>query len=104
VFVRLAAGSQPGPLSNAGLHKLLRRHARAAGIPERLSHPHTLRAYYATTLAGERVPVHVIAARLGHANIQTTSRYLAELADDTAAVADVLDRHHQVLRRQRILE
>ena len=28
VFVRLAARSQPGPLSNAALHKLLRRHAR----------------------------------------------------------------------------
>jgi integrase/recombinase XerD len=103
VFVRLAARSQPGPLSNAALHKRLRRYARAAGIPERLGHPHTLRAYYATTLAAERVPVHVIAARLGHANIQTTSRYLAELADDTAAVAEILDRHHQALRRQRIL-
>jgi hypothetical protein len=38
-----------------------------------------------------------------HANIKTTSRYLTDLADDTAAVAEILDRHHQALRRQRIL-
>ena len=59
--MHLAAGSQPGALSNAAVHKLL--HAGAGGIPERLSHPHSLRAYYATTLAAERVAVHVIAAR-----------------------------------------
>ena len=75
---------------------------RAAGVPERLCHPHALRAYYATTLASEGVPVHVIAARLGHAEIQTTSRYLAELADDGAAVGDVLDCHHQGLQRRRV--
>jgi integrase/recombinase XerC len=100
VFVRLVG--EPGPLSNAALHKLLRRCGAAAGVAERLAHPHTLRAYYATTLAAEGVPVHVIAARLGHAEIQTTSRYLAELADDRAAVGDVLDRHHQGLRRRRV--
>ena len=92
----------PGPLSNAALHKLLRRCGRAAGVPERLAHPHALRAYYATTLAAEGVPVQVIAARLGHAEIQTTSRYLAEFSDDGAAVADVLDRHHQGLQRRRV--
>jgi integrase len=100
LFVRLVG--EPGPLSNAALHKLLRRCGRAAGVPERLAHPHALRAYYATTLAAEGVPVHVIAARLGHAEIRTTSRYLAELPDDGAAVGDVLDRHHQGLKRRRV--
>lgn len=100
VFVRLVG--EPGPLSNAALHKLLRRCSRAAGLPERLAHPHALRAYYATTLAAEGVPVHVIAAPLGHAEIQTTSRYLAELADDGATVGDVLGRHHHALRRRRV--
>jgi len=36
-----------------------------------------------------------------HASIQTTSRYLAEVADEPAGVADVLDRRHQRLRRER---
>jgi len=77
------------------LHKLVGRYAKAAGIPARLAHPHVLRAFYATTLAGEGVPVHVIARRLGHASIETTNRYLAEIADDTTSVGDVLDRRHQ---------
>lgn len=100
LFVRLVG--EPGAFSNAALHKLLRRHGLAAGIPERLGHPHALRTYYATTLAAEGVPVQVIAARLGHASIQTTSRYLAGFADDAAAVGDVLDRHHEGLRRERM--
>ena len=50
-------------------------------MPERLAHPHALRGYYATTLAGEGVPIQEIKARLGHASIETTARYLAELGD-----------------------
>jgi hypothetical protein len=38
--------------------------------------------------------------RLGHANIQTPSHYLAELADDTAAVAEILDRRHHPCGRR----
>ena len=79
---------------------MVRRAARGAGIPDR-AHPHVLHAYYATTLTAEGVAVHVIARRLGHASIQTTSRYLAEMADEPVAVADVLDRRHQRLRRER---
>lgn len=103
LFVRLGphGRDQPGPLSNAALHKLVGRYAKAAGIPKRLRHPHVLRAYYATTLASEGVPIHIIANRLGHADIQTTRRYLAEIHDDIAAVADTLDRHHQAQRRAR---
>lgn len=104
VIVRLGPHGRaaPGPLSNAGLHKLIARHADAAGIPARLRHPHVLRAFYATTLAADRVPVHIIARRLGHASIETTNRYLAEISDDVAAVADILDRRHQGWRRDRM--
>jgi integrase/recombinase XerC len=91
----------PLALSNQGLNHLVRRAARRAVIPARLADPHVLRAYYATTLAAEGVAVHVIARRLGHASIQTTSRYLAEVADEPAGVADVLDRRHQHERRER---
>jgi integrase len=78
----------------------VRRYAAVAGVPERLAHPHALRGYYATTLAGERVPIQEIKARLGHASIETTARYLAELGDQVVGVADVLDRHHQEQRRR----
>jgi integrase len=102
VFVALGrhARADPVALSNSALHKLIRRHCKAAGIPERLCHPHVLRAFYATTLASESVPIHVIARRLGHASIETTNRYLAEVADDTGA-GEVLDRRHQSWRRER---
>jgi len=58
--------------------------------------------YYATTLAGERVPIQEIKARLGHASIETTARYLAELGGGAGGtVGHVLDRHHQAQQRQR---
>ncbi|MGZ5341348.1 MAG: hypothetical protein ACXWED_08075 [Solirubrobacterales bacterium] len=34
--------------------------------------------------------------------IETTNRYLAEIADDTASVGDVLDRRHQSWKRERL--
>jgi integrase len=80
----------------------VRRYAAVAGVPQRLAHPHALRGYYATTLAGERVPIQEeIKARLGHASIETTSRYLAELTGQGEGVGEVLDRHHQAQQRQR---
>jgi site-specific recombinase XerD len=103
LFVSLARArdSAPGAISQQGLAKLVRRYAAVAGVPERLAHPHALRGYYATTLAGERVPIQEIKARLGHASIETTARYLAELTDQAVGVGVVLDRHHQAQHRQR---
>jgi site-specific recombinase XerD len=103
LFISLARArdSSYGAISQQGLAKLVRRYAAVAGVPERLAHPHALRGYYATTLAGERVPIQEIKARLGHASIETTARYLAELTDQVVGVGDVLDRHHQAQHRQR---
>ena len=103
MFVSLARASNsvPGAISQQGLAKLVRRYAAVAGVPERLAHPHALRGYYATTLAGEGVPIQEIKARLGHASIETTARYLAELGDGAGTVGDVLDRHHEAQHRQR---
>jgi site-specific recombinase XerD len=102
VFVRLARDGSRGPISQQALAKLVRRYATIAGIPDRLAHPHALRGYYATTLATENVPIQHIKARLGHASIETTARYLSELVDHTLGVAEVLDRHHEALRRRRL--
>lgn len=72
----------------------LRATHRAPGSPP-ASLTHALRSYYATTLATEGVAVHRIAGRLGHASIQTTSRYLAETDRDVASVSEILDRRHR---------
>jgi site-specific recombinase XerD len=101
IFVRLARDRSRGAISQQALAKLLRRHAATAGVPERLAHPHALRGYYATTLAGEGVAIQEIKARLGHASIETTARYLVELGEHAPRVGDVLDRHHEAQSRGR---
>lgn len=103
IFVSLARARDTNPrsISQQSLAKLVHRYASLAGIPQRLAHPHALRGYYATTLAGEQVPIQEIKVRLGHASIQTTARYLAELANRSLGVGDVLDRHHEQQRRSR---
>ena len=52
LFVRLGRhGDQdPRPLSAVAVHRLVRRHCHAAGVPHRLAHPHVLRASRATHL------------------------------------------------------
>jgi integrase/recombinase XerD len=101
LFVRLTRDGSCDAMSQQALAKLLRRYADVAGIPQRLAHPHALLGYYATTLAGEGVAIQEIKARLGHASIETTARYLAELGDAAPRVGDVLDRHHDAQRRAR---
>jgi len=102
IFVRL--GRRPGaeplePLSAQAVHKLVRRFCLTAGIAERLCHPHALRAYWATSLLDDGVPIHHVSERLGHADLRTTSRYAAVRAGQVDDVADVLDRRHQAARR-----
>jgi len=50
-------------------------------VPQRLAHPHALRTYRATLLIEDGVPVHRVNARLGDADLRTTSRYAAEHPD-----------------------
>jgi len=79
VFVRLGRHSSEDalPLSGQAVHKLVRRDCLGAAVPERLAHPHALRSYWATHLLEAGVAVHVVSARLGHADLRTTSRYAA---------------------------
>jgi integrase len=60
LFVRLGrhGDQEPLPLSAVAVHRLVRRHCLAAGVPERLAHPHALRGYWATHLLEAGVPVH----------------------------------------------
>ena len=101
LFVRLGRhGDQnPLPLSAVAVHRLVRRHCHAAGVPERLAHPHALRAYWATHLLEAGVPVHEVSARLGHVDLRTTARYAAPRPERVDEIAEVLDRRHQAARR-----
>jgi site-specific recombinase XerD len=75
------------------------RAALAAGVPERLCHPHALRSYWATTLLSDKIPAHVVQAELGHADLRTTGRYAVVRPEHHEEVVDVLDRRHQASRR-----
>jgi integrase len=101
LFVRLGrhGHDQPLPLSAVGVHRLVRRSCAAAGVPERLAHPHVLRAYWATHCLEAGVPMHAVSARLGHVDLRTTARYAAPRPEQIDDIADVLDRRHQAARR-----
>lgn len=101
IFVRLGPHAREAgeAISAQAIHKLVQRDCLAAGVPKRLAHPHALRSYWATHLAEAGVPVHVLKARLGHADLRTTARYAADRPEHVDEVADVLDRRHQAARR-----
>jgi integrase len=101
LFVRLGRHGQepPLPLSAVAVHRLVRRSCLAAGVPERLAHPHALRAYWVTRLLEAGVPVHEVSARLGHVDLRTTARYAAPRPERVDEIAEVLDRRHQAARR-----
>lgn len=62
------------PLSRVGLWKILRRHATAAGLGDRVT-PHTLRHSFATHLLTGGADLRVVQELLGHADIRTTEIY-----------------------------
>jgi len=68
---------------------------QAVGAGEVLPHArlHDLRHFHATTLLLAGVPVHVVAARLGHADPSVTLRVYAHvIRDQVAAAADIFAR------------
>jgi integrase len=101
LFVRLGrhGHEEPLPLSAVGVYRLVRGSCAAAGVPERLCHPHALRAYWATHCLEAGVPMHTVSARLGHVDLRTTARYAAPRPEQIDDIADVLDRRHQAARR-----
>jgi integrase/recombinase XerD len=70
VFVNLRGGG----LSRQGLYKIVQRHARPAGLEDRMS-PHTLRHTFATHLLAGGCDLRSLQEMLGHADIGTTQIY-----------------------------
>jgi integrase/recombinase XerD len=61
-------------LTRQGLYKIVQRHARAAGLEEKMS-PHTLRHTFATHLLAGGCDLRAVQEMLGHADIATTQVY-----------------------------
>jgi integrase/recombinase XerD len=62
------------PLGRKGIWKLIKKHARDAGITKNVK-PHTLRHSFASHLLANGAPLRVIQEMLGHADITTTQIY-----------------------------
>jgi integrase/recombinase XerD len=76
VFVNLRGGG----LTRQGLYKIVQRHARTAGLSDRMS-PHTLRHTFATHLLAGGCDLRSVQEMLGHADIATTQVYTHLSAD-----------------------
>jgi integrase/recombinase XerD len=63
-----------GTLTRQGLYKIVRRHAQAAGLADRMS-PHTLRHTFATHLLAGGCDLRSVQEMLGHADVATTQLY-----------------------------
>jgi len=76
VFVNMRGGG----LTRQGLYKIVRRHARSAGLADRMS-PHTLRHTFATHMLAGGCDLRSLQEMLGHADIATTQVYTHLSAD-----------------------
>jgi integrase/recombinase XerD len=71
---RLFVNQRGGGLTRQGLYKIVQRHAKTAGLDDRMS-PHTLRHTFATHLLAGGCDLRSVQEMLGHADIATTQIY-----------------------------
>ncbi|HEX2161217.1 MAG TPA: site-specific tyrosine recombinase XerD [Thermoleophilaceae bacterium] len=74
VEARLFLNFRGGALTRQGLYKIVQRHARSAGLGDRMS-PHTLRHTFATHLLAGGCDLRAVQEMLGHADVATTQLY-----------------------------
>src|SRR3982750_22763 len=71
---KLFVNFRGGPLTRQGLYKIVLRHAKTAGLADRMS-PHTLRHSFATHLLSGGCDLRSVQEMLGHADLSTTQLY-----------------------------
>ncbi len=71
---RLFVNQRGAGLTRQGLYKIVQRHARGAGLADKMS-PHTLRHTFATHLLAGGCDLRSLQEMLGHADISTTQLY-----------------------------
>ncbi len=79
-----------GPLTRQAFWKIVRRHARSAGLPRDV-HPHQLRHSFATHLLRGGADLRSVQTMLGHADVSTTKIYTPVSHDH---VREAYDRAH----------
>ncbi len=87
---KLLVNMRGGALTRQGLYKIIRRHAKAAGLEGRMS-PHTLRHTFATHLLSGGCDLRSLQEMLGHADIGTTQMYTHLSSEE---IKDVYFRAH----------
>ena len=75
-----------GALDSGYVRALFKRLGRAAGLSKR-AHPHGLRHAYAVEALRDGIPLHVVQAQLGHADLGTTGIYLSHVTEAELASA-----------------
>jgi integrase/recombinase XerD len=74
----LSTGERLLDVKPATLNEWVKTAARDCGFPPgRMQHAHTLRASFASFMADEDIPLHVIAELMGHSNPKTTLAYIS---------------------------
>ncbi len=94
---RVFVNARGGGLSRVGLWKILRKHARAAGLADRVT-PHVLRHSFATHLLLGGADLRVVQELLGHSSVATTQIY-THLDRDYVREQHLL--HHPRARRHK---
>ena len=72
------------PLSRQQMWRIVKGLAKRSGLPDAVS-PHWLRHAHASHALDRGAPPHLVQATLGHASLQTTSRYAHARPDDSSA-------------------
>ena len=81
---KAAASGAARPLTRQQLWRVVKDLAKRAGLPDAVS-PHFFRHAHASHALDRGAPPHLVQQTLGHASLQTTSRYAHARPDDSSA-------------------